>query len=132
MRDPEQIEQSRRDLAREDVLRRVLAAVAAPGHDEQRGSPYMSESEASALRLVPSPEFCISTAGRRPANQAPRGQPDRDVFARGGDLRQTRVSLERRDQVFDQRARHPAKKSKPAALQDRGKFGAGHGHGRQV
>ena len=28
------------------------------------GSRYMSESETSALRLVPSPEFCMSTTGR--------------------------------------------------------------------
>ena len=35
----------------------------------------MSESDASALRLVPSPEFCISTTGRRPPNQAPAATP---------------------------------------------------------
>jgi hypothetical protein len=39
------------------------------------GSPYINDSEASALRLVPSPEFCISTAGRRPANHAPAAMP---------------------------------------------------------
>src|SRR5690242_13812882 len=39
------------------------------------GSPYIIDSDANALRLVPSPEFCMSTHGRRPANHAPAAMP---------------------------------------------------------
>ena len=39
------------------------------------GSPYMRASEARALRLVPSPEFCMRTAGRLPPSQAPAARP---------------------------------------------------------
>ena len=39
------------------------------------GRPYISDSEASALRLVPRPEFCISTTGARPPNHAPAATP---------------------------------------------------------
>ncbi len=35
----------------------------------------MSDSETSALRLVPRPEFCMRTIGRRPASQAPAARP---------------------------------------------------------
>ena len=113
VRDPEQLEQAGRDLAGQDVLRRVLATMTAPGHEQQRGKPYMSASEASALRLVPRPEFCISTAGRRPANQAPAAQSDRHVFARRRDIRQARVasSVAIRSSISEQGT--PAKKSNP-------------------
>ena len=35
----------------------------------------MSESETTALRLVPNPEFCMITKGDRPASQAPAARP---------------------------------------------------------
>ena len=39
------------------------------------GSRYSSESDTRAFRLVPRPEFCISTMGVRPASQAPAAMP---------------------------------------------------------
>ena len=39
------------------------------------GSPYMRESDASAFPLVPRPEFCMRTTGRRPASHAPAASP---------------------------------------------------------
>ena len=39
------------------------------------GKPYISDSEARAFRLVPRPEFCMSTTGRRPPSQAPAAIP---------------------------------------------------------
>jgi hypothetical protein len=35
----------------------------------------MSDSDTSAFMLVPSPEFCISTIGCRPAIHAPAARP---------------------------------------------------------
>ena len=35
----------------------------------------MSDRDASALRLVPSPEFCMTTTGRRPPSHAPAASP---------------------------------------------------------
>jgi hypothetical protein len=35
MRDLEQLEEAGRDLAGQDVLRRILAAMTAPGHEQQ-------------------------------------------------------------------------------------------------
>ena len=55
VRNPEQVEQARRDLAHQEMFGGVLAGIAAPGHQEEDGRPYMSESEARAFRLVPSP-----------------------------------------------------------------------------
>ena len=59
---------------------RMCSGASLPSYPRQvttssTGSPYISDSEASALRLVPSPEFCMSTAGRRPPNQAPAATP---------------------------------------------------------
>jgi len=35
----------------------------------------MSAIDASAFMLVPSPEFCMRTTGRRPASHAPAASP---------------------------------------------------------
>jgi hypothetical protein len=55
----------------------------------------MSESEASALRLVPSPEFCISTAGR---------QTDRNVFTHRRRVQDVFPDFEVAQHALDQRA----------------------------
>ena len=57
----------------------------------------MMDSETRALRLVPSPEFCMITMGRRPAIHAPRRHPHRYVLAHGGHVRQPAMVLQRGD-----------------------------------
>src|SRR2546427_2546976 len=77
------------------------------------GSPYMSDSEARALRLVPSPEFCITTTGRRPPSQAPAAGPtaasSRTAGTYGSRRRRSRAVM--RSSTSEHGT--PVKKSKP-------------------
>ena len=113
--DAQQVEKPRGDVAHEDVLGRVLArARRARSRSGRAGRPYISENEARAFMLVPSPEFCMSTAGRAP--RARRRRPGRPPRPRARPPRRAaadaRSSAPMRSSISEQGT--PAKKSKPA------------------
>ena len=90
----------------------------------------MSESEARAFEARAETRILHQHRGPPRREPSARRQADRNILTWSGDVRQAGMSLERRDQVFDQRAGYPAEKVEPAALQGRSELVTE--HGRQV
>ena len=61
------IEQRQHGLAHDEVLRRIVALEPPPGHEQDAGLPINHIQGNQCVQQVPSPEFCMSTAGIFPA-----------------------------------------------------------------
>ena len=125
-------EELRRDLSHQDVLGSIVALVAAPGHQEQRGQSVHQRERGE--RVEAGAESRVLHENRRAASGEPRAgrEPDGDVLTHGRDIRDPRMRLERRDEVLDQRARDPGGEIDAMTLEEIGELRSGNTHRDRV
>src|SRR5262249_4297388 len=126
IRDTEEIEEAGGDLAHELMLGRVLAAVAAPRHDAQRGQSVHERQGGEGVEARA--ETRVLHDDRWPSARQPGacGDADGDVLPHGGHVGQARPALEGCDDALDEGARNPGEEIEARADQSLGEAGPGH------
>jgi hypothetical protein len=128
MRQSEQLQQPRRDLAHQEVLGRILAAVPAPRDDDQGRQAVHQRQRGQRVEARAQSRVLHQQRRALAGEPGPRGEPDRDVFLHGGDVRQSRMRLENRDQVLDHRAGDTGEEIVSLPLEEIGEPSAGNLH----
>jgi hypothetical protein len=119
VRDAEQVEERRGDGTGQDVLRRILAPVTPPRHDEQRGKPVHQRQRRERVQARAEPGVLHEHA-RPPAREpGAGGEADGGVLAHGGDVRGPSPLLEHGDDVLDERARHAGEEVEAVTFEQR-------------
>src|SRR5262249_61389376 len=104
IRDPEEIEEPGSDLAHEQVLRRVLASMAAPRHDAERRQSIHERERGERVEARAQPRVLHDDRGPSAGQPGAPGHADGDVLAHRGDVGQARPALEGRNHPLDERA----------------------------
>ncbi len=121
-------EELRRDIAHQDVLRGVLALVAAPGHEEQRRQSVHQRQRGERVEAGAEPRVLHEDRGAAPGEPRAGGEPDRDVLSHGRHVRDPRMRLECRDQILDERARDARGEIDAVTLEQIGELCSGDAH----
>jgi hypothetical protein len=124
MGDAQELEETRRDLAHQDVLGGVPATEAAPGDDQQGREAIHQRQGRQRVQAGAEPRILHDHHRSPPAEPGARGQPDRDVLADRRNPGGGPIALERPDEALDQRAGHAGVEVEALTIETSGEVGS--------
>src|SRR5262245_65013352 len=123
MRDAEQFEEARRDLAGQDVLGGIAAAEAAPGDEQERRKSVHERQGRKRVEACAEAGVLHDHRGPAAAEPGAGGEPDGDVLAHRRNPGSGPITLERDDEGLDQRAGNARVEVEAVAVEKRGELG---------